>query len=46
MARIAGSSRSAFVERFTALTEMPPAQYLARTRMLQARLRLEAGKQV
>lgn len=44
MARIAGSSRSAFAEHFTALMGMPPARYLAAMRMLQARLALEAGQ--
>ena len=44
MARIGGFSRSAFAERFTKLLGMPPAQYLTRIRMLQARLTLEAGE--
>ena len=44
MARIAGSSRSAFVGRFTTLLGIPPAQYLTRVRMLRARLALESGK--
>lgn len=44
MARAAGSSRSAFAERFTTLLGMPPAQYLTSIRMLQARQSLEAGQ--
>lgn len=43
MAHTAGSSRSAFAERFTTLLGLPPAQYLTSIRMLQARLALAEG---
>lgn len=44
MARVAGSSRAAFAERFTTLLGMPPAQYLTSIRMLRARLALAEGQ--
>ena len=37
MAEVAGLSRSAFVERFTAAMGTPPMQYLAKSRMLLAK---------
>ena len=37
MAEVAGLSRSAFVERFTAAMGAPPMQYLAKSRMLLAK---------
>ncbi len=40
LARAAGMSRSAFVERFTGLVGMPPIRYLAHWRLQTARLQL------
>lgn len=45
MARVAGMSRSIFAERFNALMKLPPAEYLARWRMLRAKAALDAGKE-
>lgn len=45
MARVAGMSRSIFAERFNAVMKLPPAEYLARWRMLRAKAALDAGKE-
>jgi AraC-like DNA-binding protein len=44
MAEVAGLSRSAFVERFTAAMGTPPMQYLAKSRMLLAKELLAEGQ--
>lgn len=41
LASIAGMSRTTFAERFSALVEMPPMQYLTQWRVSQARLMLQ-----
>lgn len=43
LARVAGMSRSTFVERFTSLVEIPPMQYVAQWRMQVAASHLGRG---